>query len=437
MNPQQAYTRREFVRTGLGLVGVGVTVPTFLSDTVAAFADGAGGLAAGGRDERILVVVQLAGGNDGLNTVIPYRSDDYHALRPTLGIKADRVLRLDDALGLHGEAVGLKKLWDDGQLAIVNGVGYPNPNRSHFVGTRIWETADPDERASTGWLGRFFDNTCQGEDRPDPKSSIALVDETPLALSGEKFSPICVADPENWQYRGADIARRIAERRAPVREETPSRSTRGRNRRRATRDADAPAVEARRFLERSMLDTAVAVDDLRRAARITIDGVEFPRGEFARSLKHVAGMIASNMPTRVYYVSLGGFDTHANQEGRHAQLLRQLGDSLSAFVGALQRIDAWERTMIMTFSEFGRRVAENASGGTDHGEAAPMFLLGNGILPGLHGEPPPMDKLHRGDLAFHADFRRVYAAVLKDWLAADAARILGPGFAPLPIIRRA
>jgi len=436
MNPQQAFTRRQFVRTGLGLVGVGVTVPTFLSDTVAALTGGVDAARAAGGDEPILVVVQLAGGNDGLNTVVPYRSDEYHAARPTLGIKADRVLTLDDTLGLHSEAVGLKQLFDDGHLAIINGVGYPNPNRSHFVGTRIWETADPDERASTGWLGRFFDNNCKGDDRPDPMSSIALVNETPLALTGEKFAPICVANPENWRYGGADIVRRIAERRQPPREKTPRRAARNRNRRQATRTPDAPAVEARSFVERAMLDTAVAADDIRRAARTTIDGVDFPGNRFAQSLKHVAGMIASNMPTRVYYVSLGGFDTHANQAGNHARLLRQLGDSLAAFVSALKRIDAWPRTMIMTFSEFGRRVAENASGGTDHGEAAPMFLLGDRVQPGLHGDMPPLDKLHRGDVAFHTDFRRVYAAVLQDWLAADAKRILGPGFTPLPIIRK-
>lgn len=441
----QPFTRREFVHHGLGLVGIAATVPSFLFRTVQAMAaeEAAAGVAAG-RDGRILVVVQLAGGNDGLNTVVPFTSEAYYRLRPRIAVAKESVLRLSDDLGLHPEATGLRDLWDDGRLAVVQGVGYPNPNRSHFVGTRIWQTASPEDKLHEGWLGRYFDSECKGHD-PDPKMGVALVDETPLGMMGQKFMPIATDDPRNWQFRGAEKAEELlgeATGRRPVVQETGQRPVPH-----STGETPVPHSDSTgqrpvpqggdvlSFLRRSTLDAAVCVKEIRAAARKEIEGVDFPRGRLGESLGNVARMIAAGMTTRVYYVSLGGFDTHANQEGRHANLMREVGGALRAFVKALEKTGHLSRTLIMTFSEFGRRASENASGGTDHGEAAPMFLMGGAIKGGLHGQAPDLSKLHRGDVAFDIDFRRVYATVLKDWLRADAEGILGGKFEPLPIVR--
>ncbi len=428
MNPVHPFTRREFVTRGLGLVGLGATVPSFLFDTVSALAAG-DTAAAAGRDGRILVVIQLAGGNDGLNTIIPYAADPYYRERPRLAVAKDEVLKLNDELGLHPKAEGLKQLWDDGRLSIVQNVGYPNPNRSHFVGTRIWQTASPDDRLHEGWLGRYFDSECKGAD-PDPKMGIALTDEMPLGMMGQKFMPIATDDPRNWQFRGAERVSNLAgdgmhEGDAPGKDATGDGK--------ANRRGEQPSVLG--FLRRSTLDTAVCVEEIRAAARKEIAGARFPRGRLAQSLENVARMIVAGLPTTVYYVSLGGFDTHANQGERHGNLLRELGAAIQAFVRAMERTGNGSRVVLMTFSEFGRRVAENASGGTDHGEAAPLFVVGEAVKPGLVGKSPDLTKLHRGDVAFDLDFRRVYATMLEGWLKTDATRILGGKFPALPILK--
>jgi uncharacterized protein (DUF1501 family) len=432
MNPVQPFTRREFVTRGLGLVGLGATVPSFLFDTVAALAagDAAG---AGGKDGRILVVVQLAGGNDGLNTVVPFAADAYYEHRPRLAIPRGDVLKLDDNLGLHPKAEALKQLWDDGRLSIVQNVGYPNPNRSHFVGTRIWQTASPDERMHEGWLGRYFDSECKGAD-PDPKMGIALTDEMPLGMMGRKFMPIATDDPRNWQFRGADRVESIAGADQPAPADADQDMHDGETDD-AKRGRKPAAPDVMTFLRRSTLDTAVCVEEIRAAARKEIAGARFPRGRLSQSLENVARMIVAGLPTKVYYVTLGGFDTHANQGDRHGNLLRELGTAIQAFVRAMEKTGNLSRVVLMTFSEFGRRVAENASGGTDHGEAAPLFVVGDAVKPGLVGNSPDLSKLHRGDVAFDLDFRRVYSTMLKGWLSADADRILGGKFQALPILK--
>lgn len=423
MDQQPTFTRREFVHTGLGLIGLSATVPAFLSDTALAMTQAAAGRAGAkaGPDDPALVVIHLAGGNDGLNTIAPYENDVYYRARPSLAVKKGEVLRLANDLGLHPSAVGLKSLWDDGCLSIIQGVGYPNPNRSHFVGTRIWQTASPEGREHLGWLGRYFDNECKGTDAPDPRLAIALDDELPLALQGERFSPICVKDPSNFKYLAAGKAPRLIDRDGDG----------------DTQDELERNDGALSFLRRSMLDTAVSADDIRAAARRDIPGAKFPRSLFGRSLQSVARMLAGGLSTRVYYISHGGFDTHANQQNRHANLMQQTGEGLRAFVDALKKTGQLQRTLVMVFSEFGRRVEENASGGTDHGEAAPMFLIGHDsiIKPGFHGDMPSLDKLHRGDLAWHTDFRQVYATVLHEYMKANDRKILKNRFKTLPLLK--
>lgn len=417
------YSRREFVRTGLGLVGLSATVPTFLAQTVMALGRSSAGRrfgpGRGGKDGRILVVVQLAGGNDGLNTIVPYRDDAYYRARPTLAIKKDDLIRIDDAFGFHSGAKAMMSLWDDGVLGVVHGVGYPNPDRSHFVGTRIWHSASPKGRMATGWLGRYFDSNCTGTIKPDPRCGIALDSETPLVMRGERFMPVSVKDPENWRIF------QPGER---------TKKKRDRKRRRERGPDDVSKQTALDFLRRSALDATVYAKEIRTAARTTIDGAAFPNNGFAKSLRSIARMIAADMPTSVYYASLGGFDTHAGQTNSHANVLRTVSEGLRAFVDALRRTGNLERTLVLTFTEFGRRVAENASGGTDHGAAGPMFLIGGAVRGGFHGTMPSLGDLHRGDLKHNVDFRQVYATVLREWMGADADRILGAHWNSLPIL---
>lgn len=417
-------TRREFLRHNLALVGTSLTVPAFLQRSLLAAAlqrDPTWQNSHPGRaDDRILIVLQLAGGNDGLNTVVPFRADPYYRARPRIAVPPEKVLRLNDELGLHPAAAGLRQLFDDAHLAIVQQVGYPNPSRSHFRSMAVWDTASPEGRLKTGWLGRYFDNTCRGADPPDPRLAIALTEKLPPALRGERFQPLTTTHPDDLQLRPAahpDSVRRAVEQ----------------LNRPAAAQPDGPLTTLD-YLTRTVMNARVAAGDIRRAAR-TPAGADFPRTPLGRSLELVARLIAARMPARVYYVSLGGFDTHSQQQGRHARLLTQLGDALLAFARALQAQKNFERTTLMTFSEFGRRVEENASGGTDHGEAAPLFVLGGAVRPGLIGEAPDLTRLHRGDLPFAIDFRRVYATLLKDWLHADPAPVFPGRFQPLPLLR--
>ncbi len=420
-------TRREILRRGFTLLSAAPTLPYFLSNTLEAFPVDADG---GGRkrnDTRILVMVQLAGGNDGLNTVVPYEMDGYYRARRRLAVPAKDVLPLKDGLGLHPAATGLKELYDAGQMAIVQGVGYPNPNRSHFTSMDIWHAADPQLKRHNGWLGRYFDACCTGSDpKPDPLDGIALMQEAPLAMQGKNFTPLAFADPNELAWKmpkrddhAADVFRKLNN----IQGDFPTRGSR-----------------LEQFLQRAALDAQQGAAEIRAA----ISGTTLARrgggrrrrnarrnSSLANQLQMVARMIAADLPTRIYYVSMGGFDTHSGQAGRHQNLLRQFGDAMRDFVHTLADDKLLDRVCIVTFSEFGRRVAENASGGTDHGQAAPMFLFGSSIRPGLHGTHPSLARLNNGDLAFQVDFRRIYASVLRDWLRTRPQKIVGAGYKPM------
>lgn len=419
-------TRREFMLGGLTMLSAASTLPIFLGGTARALALEGPSPRRGKSDSLpILVVVQLAGGNDGLNTIIPAEHDLYHRARPRLAIKPDQALKLEKQLYLNPGATGLKALFDDGKLAIVQGVGYPNPNRSHFTSMDIWHTADPQTRESTGWIGRYFDAACKGDDPvPEPASAIALMQDSPLALQGEKFSGLSFDNPDTLTWRAAKRDRAAA-----------TVFDRMNN-----ADGDLPQDDAplAAYLQRAALQAHIGADEIHKAIQrgsATARGSRFGGGELARSLKLVAAMIAAEMPTQIYYVQLGGFDTHTNQRQQQDRLLRELGDAVKAFLDELRAQKLSERVLVMSFSEFGRRVQENASGGTDHGEAAPMFLIGDAVRPGLHGDHPDLAKLHRGDLAFNIDFRRVYATVLRDWLNVRPQQIVG-GANPLRLLNR-
>lgn len=430
------HTRRDFLNRSLALVSASATVPLFLDRTASAMDDAPkGGKARKRRDDQpILVVIQLAGGNDGLNTVIPIRNDRYYRARPRIAIKKDAAMKLTDEIGLHPAAAGLKKLFDDGRLAIVQGVGYPNPNRSHFVATDIWATADPDQRLHDGWLGRYFDCTCKGAD-PDPRQGIAITQEAPLAMVGDRFSPVSFGSPSELTWRspaGSKSRQEAFKRLNQTAEGHPNEH-----------DGPMDSTSALAYLERVAMDARASAAEIQDAAggsarpggrieriRERIGGGRGRGGQLGQQLGMVRRMIAAGLATRVYYVSLGGFDTHAQQMPRQQQLLEQLGDAMATFVDELKADGTLDRVLVVTFSEFGRRVAENASQGTDHGAAAPMFLAGGRVKPGILTAHPSLepDKLDRGDLKWQTDFRGVYAGILRDWMKVDAETILGGRF---------
>lgn len=433
-------TRREFLSGSLSILSAAATAPLFLRTTAQALAGQSAGSRPARDSETILVVVQLAGGNDGLNTIVPIGADPYYQLRPRLALAKGDVLRLTDACGLHPAATALKELYDAGRMAVIHGVGYPNPNRSHFVSMDVWHTADPSGRAKNGWLGRYFDAQCRGHggghDGPlDPSHAIALMSEAPLALQGESFAPLSFRDADTLVWRGP--------RNDPRAEEVFKRLNQGAAGDAAgDKESGSPLAQ---FLQRAALQALVGADEIRaatgdaprvRGSQRRRRGRRAGGGQLFQQLQSIAGMIAADLPTRVYYASLGGFDTHAGQLNVHASLMREFGEAMHAFLETLESDGLLDRVLVMSFSEFGRRVQENASGGTDHGEAAPMFLFGNRVKAGLHGEFPDLRQLHRGDLAHTLDFRRVYATVLRDWLKVPSTQILGPSFAPMPLLER-
>jgi uncharacterized protein (DUF1501 family) len=426
---QTPHTRRAFLTRGITLASAAFTVPAFIDLSARA-------LAAqvrpghtsnpGTADGRILVVIQLAGGNDGLNTVVPFADPAYYKARNAIAIPQKDVLKLSnaDGVGLHPKLANLRDLYEEGQLSIIQGVGYPNPNRSHFKSMDIWHTADT-TGTGEGWLGRYFDNQCNGAPGTDGShqcssdAGIALGRTAPLAMEGRIFKPIAFESPDLFRWTGEDMNdENLAEAYHHITRGNPDA-------------APAPATDdhadtSASFLTRTALDAQIASDRIRKAVDRKPE-TEYPRTGLARQLQTVASMIAAEMPTRVYYVSLGGFDTHAGQgniNGTQANLLEQLAQALKAFYADLKQQENDARVLTMTFSEFGRRVAQNASNGTDHGTAAPMFLAGPMVRPGILGNHPSLTNLDNGDLKFTADFRSVYAGILQQWLRADPEKVL-------------
>jgi uncharacterized protein (DUF1501 family) len=381
-------------------------------------------------------VLQLAGGNDGLNTLVPYADDAYHKARPRLAKTGKEVLKLGDYCGLNTALPFLGKRYQEGDLAVVQGVGYPNPNRSHFVSTSVWETADPSNRSNTGWLGRYFDNACAGS---DPTVGISFNKTQPESFGAVRNPGICLSSPELYRWIHAGGQQAMAEEffsdlnRPHEDDEIPA-------------DGSSIALPAGGkagvvinesnldFLERVALDAQVSSKKILEIAAKHQTRAQYEGTPLARSLNLVARMIAGGLPTRVFYVSHGGFDTHNNQSGSHDRLLQQLDGALKSFMADLKEQGNAGRVVVMTFSEFGRRVSENASGGTDHGQGSCLFVLGEGVKGGLYGKHPSLTDLSQGDLKFTTDFRSVYAAVLEDWLKAEARPILKGKFPKLGLI---
>jgi uncharacterized protein (DUF1501 family) len=400
------------------LVSCASAVPLFLAKS-------AGTLAAqpeARRDHgRILVVVQLDGGNDGLNTVVPFRDDNYRRLRPRLALPAADLHRLDDNVALHPDLADFRRLLDDRQLAIVQGVGYPNPNRSHFESMAIWNTARPNpDRATPGWLARTIDRRFDAAgDAPGMQLSDSAVSQ---ALMGGRRPIPSVASFEQFRRRlGMPDGPAAAELRAALDQLIGQESSN-----------EGSLLQ---FVQRSQTMTYASSARLEEVARVQ-SASRYPDYGLARRLKSVAQLIKAGLQTSIYYTQLNGFDTHSGQLYAHASLLRELARSLKAFLGDLQEAGEASRVVVLVFSEFGRRVQENASSGTDHGTAGPVFLVGPRVHPGLHGTPLDLGNLIEGDPVHTIDFRRIYATLLDQWLGCPSEPILGQRFAPLEVLQR-
>lgn len=433
-----AFSRRALLQHGLVLASTSLTLPAFLERS--AFAMTRPGLSSipGIPDERILVVVQLAGGNDGLNTVIPTFSPEYYKLRTGIAISEKDSLKLanTDGIGLHPAMTGLRDLYDSGMLSIVQGVGYPNPNRSHFKSMDIWHTADT-TATGNGWLGRYLDSECcgygKGESGTPEQAAVKAGDEgsttgppaiaigrtSPLALEGSIVKGVSFESAQLFRWSADDIDNNLtASYDSLNRRGADESTTAGNAKKKGETNAD--------FLLRTALDAQVSSDLIRNAVAKKPQ-TTFPGNELGQQLSMVASMINAGMKTRVYYISHGSFDTHSGQggaQGRHAQLLKTYADGVKAFWQEMKATGNEQRVLMMSFSEFGRRVGQNASQGTDHGTAAPMFLLGTSVRAGVLTDHPSLRDLDNGDLKFNTDFRNVYAGIVEQWLKGDSRKAL-------------
>jgi uncharacterized protein (DUF1501 family) len=438
------HTRRQFLRKTILGSALTWTVPAFLADTFSALHSEAAGSAtqiATGKDDTILVVLQMAGGNDGINTVVPYSNDYYHKARPRLGLSAQGVLDLNGEVGFHKAMTGFKDLYDAGNLAVVQGVGYPNPNRSHFRSTEIWQTAsDSDKVEQYGWLGRYFDNACPG---CDPTIAVNLSGQTPQSFFAKTPTGITMSNPQNYRFisgghnvSGQEDALEESYKKINDIPDASVDVNSGGSIGAIAGGTPQSGSSVLHFIERTALDAQVSSDQIRNILARAQNQAAYPATKLGGDLKLISQLISGGLPTRVYYVSQGGYDTHTNQAGTQERLLKELGDATKAFVTDLKTQGNLQRVLVMTFSEFGRRVTENASGGTDHGAAAPLFIVGEKVKAGLFGVYPSLapEDLFQGDIKFNVDFRNVYAGVLEHWLKTRSVPVLGRQFEPLQLV---
>ncbi|HRJ26864.1 MAG TPA: DUF1501 domain-containing protein [Fimbriimonadaceae bacterium] len=408
----EGLSRREILKRG-GIIGLGLMTPSWVSalaknDLIA--------LSKGGKpgNDKVLVVIQLSGGNDGLNTVVPYQNPRYYQLRPTLGIKAEDALKIDQGLGLHPALGGLHELYQKKQVAILQNVGYPQPNRSHFKSMDIWQSASPDQTLRYGWIGRHFDNEMLTGPL-NPIVALGLSTETPRALTAKDASIPCFASLADIQSMVGDPdAERLL---------------------RQIQGSDAKSGTDTRLIQQANKTALDAMTQLKEKLSKFSPKQTYNNDPFGNGFKQIAQLVVASPVTRVIYFSAGGFDTHARQLDQHSRLLKGLGDGLKAFMEEMEAAGMADRVIVVVFSEFGRRSYENASAGTDHGAAAPMFLVGKSVKGGLYGPIPDLNDLNDGDLKFAIDFRQVYATALDQWMDGDSKVVLGRSFTPLDVLR--
>ncbi|HKV83800.1 MAG TPA: DUF1501 domain-containing protein [Ktedonobacterales bacterium] len=413
-------TRRAMIKDGLLAVSAGMIMPSVFSRAVRAASNAAseGSHWAQAAQGKTLIVVQMAGGNDGLNTVIPYTDGAYYQARPTLGIHQADAIVLNERLAMHSALKSLQPLWQQNKLAIVEGVGYPNPNLSHFAAMDIWQTLDLSGQGATGWLGKYVAGMVDKDGHPF--QSLAVGTALPTALNAINADVPVVADPKTYRLQPDAALRQAGEvSLADARVQTLLKLY-------STYPNSAPYAALLDATAQNAVQGSKTLDTV--ASQYT-SSVTYPTSNFAKGLQVLAEVIVQGLGLRVGYVTLGGFDTHGEQADTHAKLLTDLADGLAAFYADLSAHNAADNVVVMTWSEFGRRVEENASQGTDHGTAAPLFVLGNSVQGGVYGEPPDVSKLDNyGNLIYTTDFRSVYATVLDRWLGAPSAAVLGGSF---------
>ncbi|ADY53585.1 protein of unknown function DUF1501 [Pseudopedobacter saltans DSM 12145] len=396
--------RRDFLKQS-GLATGAFLIPSFLKPLEAM----ASGNFAGHKN---LVIVQLSGGNDGLNTVVPFGMDEYYQGRKTIAIEANKVIKLNDLQGLNPNMQALRELYDQGEMSIINSVGYPNPDRSHFRSMDIWQTAsDSNQYLSTGWIGRYLDSNCK--ECSFPYAAIEVDDTLSLAMKGGTLKGIAVKDPQQL-YRNT---------REPFFKEVVNEG-------KEMLDEDNLG-----YLYKTMIETSSSAKYILDTTKTYNSLSSYPNNAFGNQLKTIAKFINSGLTTRVYYVSLSGFDTHTNQVNQQGRLLQQYSEAINAFSNDLKKAGTFKDTLVMTFSEFGRRVQQNASDGTDHGTANNIFLFGGNLKEkGIINGAPNLKDLDSGDLKYEVDFRQVYATVLDKWLAVDDSKILNRKFSSLNFV---
>ena len=381
--------RREFMQRGIALGGIFALPRLSWAET--------------GKKEpgaRTLVMLHLNGGNDGLNTVIPYKDPNYRILRPGIGIDTAQVRKIDETYGLHPALAAFEDLWKRDRLAIVNGIGYPQPNYSHFRSTEIYYTAQPESTPTSGWLGRAI----EARESSKPVRAVALTKEKPLLLQGATNGIVTMTD-----FRQFQLPEGARETTAMYQEAAKLGGARG--------EVAARAIEAMKVAERISRLQAVRSGFY---------------GAIGRDLGKALALLRTDLDLEVIHLSMGGYDTHANQGSRHNQLLAQLGNNVRSFQDQLERAGLGDRVVTCIFSEFGRRAQENLSGGTDHGSAYPAFVVGQGLKKGLHGKYPSLENLDRGNFRYTTDFRSLFGGLLKSYLQIDPKPVLGE-FAPLEL----
>jgi len=371
-----------------------------------------------GLKNRTLVIVQLSGGNDGLNTLVPYSQQEYYDARPNLALSKSDVLQLDSDVALHPNMTGFQSLYKNNHLAVAQGVGYPNPNRSHAESMAIWQTAAPDQSDSTGWLGRYLDGARSVDSTINAVELDTLLSPT---VVGARERAMAIQNLQTFKVQ-------------PLTKTQP-------------RSVDESTIKALDSIQCSScqeynnlvntmmeagLDALTASDIVQQAAAGYQTSIEYPTNDFSNRLKLAAQIVTSSLKPTIVYLQIGGFDTHANQKNTQANLLKTVSDGIAAFYQDMDSKGKADDALIMTFSEFGRRVKENGSQGTDHGTAEPMFLVGGRVNGGLYGTYPSLSNLDsNGDLQYTVDFRQVYTTVLQDWLGADPSQVLNSQFQKL------
>ena len=426
MTSSRIATRRDFLTKGLGLVGVGGVLPNFLVHSALAGPQTQGG------DHRTLVLIEMSGGHDGPSGLVPYAMDGYHRLRKMTRINERQVIRLNDEVGLNPNLRPFKALLDQGKFAVVPGCGYPNPNYSHAAAMYIWHSGDPTKRLNVynpsgvagggrsdavGWIGRYADNVFKDDAETQPTVVIGSTGSRFWLMEANSRQPLNINDPAAFGFRYGQ--------KEPLYQSLN-----------AVDAAKTNKIAGLEYITHTAMAANATSQRIQEAAtKAKTNTANYPTSALGKSLQTVGALIGGGLSSRVYFVRQGGYDTHSGQRPRHDSLMADLSNSIAAFHRDMTNQGNDDRLLVMTFSEFGRTVAENSSQGTDHGSATPMFMVGNGVKAGVHGNHPSYEHFNpRGHFIPTNDFRNVYAAVLDKWLGTPHEPILGDKFEPLDCI---